>query len=249
MNTPSTCRAALRPYDRRPPWRAETGSCVARRSRRGPWAVCAMLGSVALTGCTYSGGEMLFFLGVGQGKLVKAQFLLADGPILILLDDPSERIDWPAAKRYVFNELSQALVRVEAAKKIIPLQTLERLQRNEPDFAQRGCREVGRLAGAEQVLWLEVQDYLADKEFYDPANAAYCVVTVKVIDTQEEKRSRVRLWPTSSEGRLVTARLSGSEVIKAKTKDAVARALATQLAEGVAKLFYDYRLGDFEREP
>ncbi len=249
MNTPSTCRAARRPYDRRPPWGAESASCVASRFHRDRWAVCAMLGSAVLTGCTYSGGEMLYFLGVGQGKLVKAEFRLVDGPILILLDDPAERIDWPAAKRYVFDELSQELIRVGAATKIIPWQALERLHRNEPDFAKRGCREVGRLAGADQVLWLEIQDYMADDTFYDPANAAYCIVTVKVIDAHEENRSRVRLWPTSAEGRVVAARLNGSEVTRAKTKDAVARALAAHLAEGVAELFYDHRLGDFEHKP
>ena len=52
----------------------------------------------------------------------------------------------------------------------------------------------------------------------------------------------------SPRGHLVTVGLSGSEVVEAKTKDAIARKMARELAASIAKLFYDYRLGEFERE-
>ena len=84
---------------------------------------------------------------------------------------------------------------------------------------------------------------------HDPVNAAYFAVTVKVIGVlEQQRRARVRLWPTRPQGRLVTATLTGSEVHLAKSRDAISRQLAEKLAGDVAKLFYDHRLGDFERE-
>lgn len=210
----------------------------------------AFLGALALTisGCTYSGGELLYVLGLGSGRKVPAEFHLTHGPLMIFIDDIHERIDWPPARRVLFDELSQELLRHKAAKKIVPLSTVEQLQQSVPNFDERGCREIGELAHAEQVLWLEVRDYLADEEFFDADNAAYFVVTVKVINVLEtQRRSRVRLWPRSPEGYLVTASMSGGEVSMEKKRDAIVKELCKRLAVEVAQLFYDHRAPDFER--
>ena len=71
---------------------------------------------------------------------------------------------------------------------------------------------------------------------------------MKVINVRETRRSRVRLWPTSPNGYPLSVGLTGSEVTLAKTRDAIAKELVGRLVVKVAKLFYDYRLGDFERE-
>lgn len=199
-------------------------------------------------GCGQSQGELLYMLGVGRGQVVEAKFRLTDKPILVLLDDPTARIDLPAAKRHFVDELSQELIKNEAAKRIIPRRTVQNLRQATANFERRGCREVGEMAGAEQVLWVEVRDFVARERFYDPNNAASFVVTVKVINVRETRRSRVRLWPTSPNGYPLSVGLTGSEVTLAKTRDAIAKELVGRLVVKVAKLFYDYRLGDFERE-
>ena len=94
-----------------------------------------------------------------------------------------------------------------------------------------------------------MRDFVGEERFYDVNNAAYITVTIKVINVRETRRSRVRLWPTSPNGHLATVSMTGSEVTLAKTKAAIGKELARRLAVKVAKLFYDYRLGDFEREP
>ena len=220
----------------------------ASRFRASKWvAVIASL--LAVTGCGYSQGELLYMLGFGRGRMVKAQFRLSDNPVLILIDDQSERVNWPAAKRYLTDELAQELIRNKAAKKIIPPQTPDRLRQTLPEFDRVGCRELGKLAGAEQVLWIQIQEFFADEEFVDAIEAAHFMVTIKVINVLEEQsRSRVRLWPASSAGAFVTAVMSGSDVARLKTKDAVSKELAARLADRIAKLFYDHRLGDFERD-
>jgi hypothetical protein len=201
-------------------------------------------------GCFYSGGELLFLFGVGRGRLVKAEFRLTEGPLLVLIDDASQLVDTPTATRELFDELAQELLRHKATKKIIPRQTVEQLRQSMPDFEGRGCREVGLQAKAKQVLWIEVRDFLAEEQIQEVITAARFHVTVKVINVPEEgERARVRLWPTSPNGKVVTAGMAGSEVTIAKTKNAIAKELARRLAVKTAKLFYDHRLGEFEREP
>jgi len=234
MSTTSTCSAAF--HSRQVPSVAWT---------------CAVL-FLSVSGCGFGGGQMLYMLGFGRGQVVKAEFRLTEGPILILLDDDTERVDWPQAKQYLVDELGQELIRQKAARQIIPPQTLDQLKQAHPNLGKRGCREVGEMAGAEQVLWIQVEDFLANVQVYDALNAAYMHVTVKVINVLEkdkERRSHVRLWPIGSAGRAVSASMSGADVARLKTKDAVSKELAVRLAPSIAKLFYDHRLGDFESKP
>lgn len=210
------------------------------------WRMLFLAGCLGLSGCGYSGGKMLYMLGVGREQVIKAQFELTDGPILILVDDFADRVDWPAAKRHLTDALSQELIKRSAAKKIIPRRTVEHLRQTDPGLARRGCREVGELAGAEQVLWIEVRDFLADENIESLSNAAYFCVAVKIINVLEkEKRSRVRLWPSSSAGYYVPAKLPGDAVTRLKTKDAISKELAEQLAAEITKLFCDHRPNKF----
>lgn len=249
MNTPwnysvrGWAPAPLNRSTRKPAFMPNIRMRLAYRWMGWPLTVAALAG-----GCGQSQGELLYMLGVGRGQLVEAKFRLTEKPLLILLDDPTGRMNRPVAKHYFVDEVGQELVKHGAAKKIIPRQTLQNLRQAETDFEGRGCREVGELAGAEQVLWVQVRDFVGEEYFYDTNNAAYFTVTIKVINVRETHRSRVRLWPTSPNGHLVTVSMTGSEVTLAKTKAAIGKELARRLAVKVAKLFYDHRLGDFERE-
>ena len=222
------------------------------RPRRAPGlllACAASVGAVATSGCFYGGGELLYFLGFGQGKLIKAEFRLTDGPILILVDDYEGLIDWHDASRHLVDELAQQLLREKAAKKIIPPRTLHTLRQTKPDFEKRGAREIGRMAGAEQVVWLQVKEFLVEEQFEEVVQAARFTVTVKVLNVLEtEDRSSVRLWPSGPAGHLATASLPGDAVMRARTRDGISKALARELAVMIARSFHDYRLGDFESE-
>jgi hypothetical protein len=205
-------------------------------------AVTAFSSLLGLTGCGMSGGRLLYAMGLGRSPKIEAQFKLTTGPIMIFIDDMHERMDWPATERHIFEELSQELLRNKAASKIIPLETIDYLRQSMDDFNKRGAREIGERAGAEQVLWLEVRDFLADEQIVTAQQAAYLAVSVRVINVHEtESRSRVRLWPTNPEGHLVSTGLSGAHVAEVKTKDAIARKLAEKLGKKVARLFYTHR--------
>ncbi len=211
---------------------------------------CATVGVLlwSATGCGITQGKFLYMFGLFRGKKVEAQFRLTRGPVLILVDDQSNVVDWPIALRLLQDDLAQELLRTDSAKKIVPVQTIQALRQTEPDFDRRGMREIGRLAGAEQVLWIGVDDFFVSEEAHEIHDAAYFVASVKVINALEEERAQVRLWPDSPEGHRVVAQASAGEVTKAGTKDKVSKLLTARLSEIIAKLFHDYRLGDFEDE-
>ncbi len=238
MNTPSIFRGHPK------------GSAVARRRRRFPMVRYLLIAAaVFVGGCGYTGGKMLYFLGFGKGKLIEAKFQFAEGPVLIFVDDFTKRVDLPSAKSDLTDQLAQELLRHESAKKIIPYATLQRMQQSDPDFAKLSCREIGERVGAEQVLWVRVEDYLVTEDVYESSSAAHVTTTIKVIDAKEKKdRRKVRLWPASMAGFPVAASLTGSDVLRLKTLPAISKELTGKLAEDIAKLFYEHRLKEFEKE-
>ena len=198
--------------------------------------------------CTYGGGELLYNLGVGKKKAIPAEFRLTDGRLMVFIDDVHENVDWPPARAYLFDDLTQDLLRNNAARKIIPLETIDARRGATPDFDKLSCRQVGELFDADQVLWVEMKDFMAEEDFAETGEAALWTVSVRVIDPkQKESRGLVRLWPGSPAGRIVTATLGAADVIQLKTKDAISKKLSTELAAEVSRLFYDYTPGDTER--
>lgn len=193
---------------------------------------------------------VLILCGACAREKVEAKFRLTAGPVMVFVDDVHERVDWPPARRYLWEDVSQELLRTKSATKVVPIETEESLRQTLPDFVKRSCREIGELAGAEQVVWIEVQDFLAEEDITDATNAAYLAATVKVLNPLEKTdRRRVRLWPDSPEGQYVSVRMTGAAVVGAKTKDAISKELTAKLAVNVARLFHDHKLEDFEKSP
>ncbi|MBI3834265.1 MAG: hypothetical protein HY287_08050 [Planctomycetes bacterium] len=194
--------------------------------------ICFLI--IVLTGCNYT-------------VPVKAKFKLSGGPVLILLDDIGERVDWPPAKQYLWDDLSQELLRNKAVPMIIPNETLQSLRRTMPDFEKRGAREIGEAAGAEQVLWIETQEFLAEEQIADAQNAAYWSATVKVLNAQEKKsRSKVRVWPENPDGEYINVSLTGAAALREPTKDAISKLLSAKMSVEVSRLFYDHTIEQSE---
>lgn len=217
------------------------GAAAARaRARWIHWRTAAfLLMSVVCAVCGACGRER-----------VDAKFHLTAGAVMVFVDDVHERVDWPPARRYLWEDVSQELLRTESATRVVPIESEESLRQTRPDFVKLTCREIGELAGAEQVVWIEVQDFLAEEDITDATNAAYFAVTVKVLNAQEKTdRHRVRAWPDSPEGHYVSANMTGAGVVEAKTKDGISKFLTAKLAVSIARLFHDHQLEDFEHAP
>ncbi len=195
-------------------------------------------------------GVLMVLLLGGLGacsQRVDAKFRLTEGSVMVLIDDADERIDWPAARRYIWDDVGQELLRTESAKRIVPLETEQTLRQTLPDFNGRSCREIGELAGAAQVIWIEIQDFLAEEMIVDAGNAAYLAATVKVVNpTEKKERRKVRSWPESIEGQYLNVKMTGAAVVAAKSKDEICKELSAKLAVQVARLFHDHQLHGFE---
>jgi len=231
MSTPLTCSADAQPIR------------TATVRERAEWKNCrtaiVLLTLAAGTTCGACGGEK-----------VDAKFHLTAGSVMVFVDDVHERVDWPPARRYLWEDVSQELLRTESATKVVPIETEDSLRLTLPDFVKRSCREIGELAGAEQIVWIEVQDFLAEEDITDATNAAYFAVTVKVLDpTQKSDRRQVRVWPDTPEGHYLSANITGAAVVGAKTKDAIAKALTAKLAVSITRLFHDHQLELYEKAP
>lgn len=212
------------------------------------WGIIICAALTLVSGCGYSHGQLLFLLGAGRGQLIKPEFTLTTAPVLVLVDDQSEKVTYPPSKLHLAESVADELLRNKAAVKIIPEESLAALRQSDPDFARRGCREIGEKLGAEQVIWLEIHDYLVSPDIEDAISAARCTVSVKVLNVLETKdRLRVRVYPSTPEGRILSVKLSGSELVPLKTRERISRELMSRLSVPIAKLFYEYRLGDFEK--
>ncbi|MCH7721334.1 MAG: hypothetical protein IH988_10170 [Planctomycetes bacterium] len=208
-------------------------------------SIVSLLGTV---GCGYTAGQALYWTGLFKGPKVEAEHTLEDRVLLILVDDPDERVHWPQTMTYLAESLRRQLLDNEVVSNVLAADTIYRLRAAHADFDTRGCREIGRMAGADRVLWLEVRDFYARQEISDVDVAARLAVTVKVIDAGKDKDSaKVRVWPVHPNGRRISADLTAGQVTRAKGVDRIAHLLADQVADKVAKLFYKHTADDFDR--
>ncbi|UCG15541.1 MAG: hypothetical protein JSV19_09630 [Phycisphaerales bacterium] len=200
---------------------------------------------LAVTGCGPGGGALLYFAGVGQTQKVEARYTLGEGPILVLVDDFNERLTWPETQDLLAEQTADELLARKATKKIISCDALRRLRQARPDFDRLCCNEIGRLIGADQIVWLEVADFFASQAVEDTGSAARMAVTVKVVNPRgTRKDGTVRLWPKEHDGQPVKAALSSNDVSRAGSRRAIAEALSSKLAVEVARLFYDHTAED-----
>ncbi len=215
-------------------------------ARRYPLVVLGMLLSVC--GCGFSQGQLLFFMGDWQGPKIDAEFeLTRKGAVLILVDDDQERLSSPRTRVDLAEKLAAELKANKAVGQIVPQAKLDTLRSKHRDFDTLSCREIGEEAGAEQVLVLAVRSFFAQTEIEETSEAARMSVAVKVINVLEkEDRTKVRLWPAERDGRIIAVSLSAVTVIRSKKTKEISNKLTTELADKLAKLFYDHHLADIE---
>jgi hypothetical protein len=214
-----------------------------RGARPAVLAFATVISLAASVGCGPDFGRFLYFFGNTPKQTVKARFKLTTDTLLILFDD-SPAVDLPPEMR---DEVVRALIdefkQTGINNKVVPLSRLNELRRNHPDVDKRGIREVGRMAFAEQVLWLYPKEFSmagAPEQALDPAKLT---VILKVIDARATDRTRVRLWPVSEEGELVSITIEPNQVRTAKASDELFRTMARQLAAEIGHLFRDYDEG------
>ncbi len=205
------------------------------------FASCAFA-LLMLTGCAgETFGGLMYHLFLPHSTKVAAEFTLADGPLVILVDDDWDQLNWPPARDLLIDEIAKHLRKAEAVNRVFSSQKVNALRRADPKFNERSISELGKDLGAKQVLWLQVREFVATTNFDTVSQAARCTLRIKVFDPHAESKAEQRLWPSSREGWYVTAKKSARDLMKYEADEEIARMLITEAAEDVAKLFYEHR--------
>ena len=195
-----------------------------------------------LTGCAgETFGGLLYHLFLPHSSKVDAEFTLGDGPLLILVDDDWEQLNWPPARDLLIDKIGEHLREAGAVNRVFSSQKVNALRRADPKFNERSISELGKDLGARQVLWLQVREFVATTNFDTVSQAARCTLRIKVFDPRSKSKAEMRLWPSSREGWYVPVKKSARDLMNYETNEDIARMLITEAAEDVAKLFYDHR--------
>jgi hypothetical protein len=204
----------------------------------------------ALAGCGARAGALAYWMGVGRGRKIPAVYKFPPGRVLVLVDDSRNLVKWPQACELLARFVGENLLRRDAVSEVISNASLARLRASDPQFERRSAQEIGRRAGADFVLWLEVREFFAPQEIQDTSAAAKMSVSVKVLNVHEGVRSdRVRLWPADEHGHIEEVELRAVEVNDLEhAENAVSIALTRKLSKQVARLFFEYKLGELEDE-
>ncbi|GJM25778.1 MAG: hypothetical protein DHS20C16_21930 [Phycisphaerae bacterium] len=192
-------------------------------------------------------GALAYALGAGRGQKLPAEFELPPGKLLILVDDPKERVTWPRARTLLVKYVGEELLDREAVTTVISPRSVAKFRQSDSKFESYAADEIGRKLGAKTVIWIEVRDFEAPEDIEDVSTAAKITLSIKVLTTEEEVSPHgVRLWPTVGSGHIVESSLNAIGVNKIKGENAVAKELARRSAILVARLFYEHTLGDIE---
>jgi hypothetical protein len=204
----------------------------------------SLVAVVLLGGCGPKAGVALYWMGVGQGKKIKAQFTLTKGPLAVFVDDPSGLVSVPEAATLLITELDRNFRTRKINANVVSPEKLARVVYSHPESQNWSTRQVGEKLGAEQVLHIRVRRFRLRDEPGDPLYKGQWQVTIKVIST--ERQTDVRLWPTGIEGHDVAVGTSTEHSDDEAFGVELASRMARMLAQQITFLFCDHRAQEQE---
>ena len=206
------------------------------RAGRSGAILCMMVvaASGMLGGCNVAGY-------VTQGLIppsdIPALYTPADRLTLVLVDDPAQKMPTIAQADQVAGRVGHILVAQKVIGRFVPTTAVTELRDSEADFSRWAIDRVGRRVGAEQVIYILLQDLQLTESghIYRPVAS----VRVKVLDVA----SGSRMFPADNKHGHALTTVQEYEDLEARgrgTEAVVARRLAEQLAEDIAKIFYKH---------
>lgn len=205
--------------------------------------LCCGVWALVFGGCGPQAGALWYHLGLVPRQKVEAKYTLTKGPLLILVEGGSdELVATPRLRSLLVNELTKQFAQHRVNRNVIPQAEIDRLRRTQPRFDQIATNRVGKKLGAEQVLWLTIEEFAVETTPEDPTKAASLVLSARVINAQASRREDVRLWPAPGDWQTVSVTKTMHFMQKVEGQEELIRVLAAEMAERVAKLFHDYEI-------
>jgi len=200
-----------------------------------------LLTALLQAGCGGTAGAWLWWLTDPEEK-VKAEYHLGKGRLLVLIDEDKGWLTNPSVRPLLMDALIKQLSEHDVNENAVPYEAVIRFRQKDPKFERRGAREVGERLKAEQVLHLNVRKFTLHDETVKPAYRGRFSLAVKVLNVKATMPDDVRLWPRSAEGRIVEVTTDPHAGKGAAYDEKLTRRLCEEMAEKIARLFYDHTM-------
>lgn len=198
--------------------------------------VALLVAPLAFAGCNYLMPAAYIIEGPPKEP---ARYELPRRKTVVYVDDQANRMTRAALRVAVGEEVGTALLQQALVPEVVSTKDAVAYARKvDTSDKQVSIRKIGEAVGAEQVVYVNIEDYRISADGATPRPAA--VVSVKVIDVG----SGARLWPDGTDAgeRLIvrTREMSTDLYSSSAGRRKVEDELAKQVGEDIAKLFYEH---------
>lgn len=175
---------------------------------------------------------------IASGTPIKPVYDLADRPTVVMVDDPTNKLTTYDLSNLIAGRVGDALVREKVIERanMVAANRISQIAADNSAFRTWPIDKVGKEAGAEQVIYVVIQqfDLADDSGTYRPVAEA----RVKVIDVP----SGQRLYPNAREGHPVGVQqfFQAMDGSNRSTEAILGRRLAEELAVEIGYLFHEH---------
>ena len=178
----------------------------------------------------------------GGPPMADAQYVLADVPTVVFVDDRANHLDPNTLRRVIADKISQDLMSNKALTMTIsPQDAMLLASRNDRARNLMNIQEIGKAVGAQQIVYVEIATFEDTPDGYTPRPTAQA--NVKVIDVAAGQRvfpdaNAPRGWSVHVNGAPADPSLFASRSSRLKIHES----LANDLGYEVARLFYRHEI-------
>ncbi|MFQ5411775.1 MAG: hypothetical protein ACE5EC_05740 [Phycisphaerae bacterium] len=198
---------------------------------------CLLILAASSSGCQQMA---IVWANLTGGETIEAQYTLTKGPLFVFIDDRDGLVDEPKAIREVHATISEIFRKENVNHRVIPFADWRHLQQSERKYRGMTIQAVGEKLGADQVLYVRIDQFSLQSEAGAPLFKGEFIARVKVLSTEREV-SVIRLWPREERGHRVAASTRPVSTDGDKTAADVADELGKRLGWEIAGLFYDHK--------
>jgi hypothetical protein len=210
-------------------------------NRRRCSLLATLAGVVLLNAACNIVGPILYLTAPRQ--MQDAETTLTPKRLAIVIEYANRLQENPVFTDTFRERLLEVLKEKEAVGPVVPVQDFLKLRRENKDFGRWSLQKVGRALGAEQVLYVRIEQLRLRDGTDSPLLTPEVRLRLKLIAPWSEARE-ARVWPPREEreGRLIYRGRSMREVTDAVALDDEAAKLAKDAAWLAAKPFYRHDL-------
>jgi hypothetical protein len=166
---------------------------------------------------------------------------LSAGRVAIVIDGVPGAPDHPEFRRHLHRKTAELLVENEAADLVASYDEVLELQSQHPEYYRWSIQRIGRELNARDVIYIRITEFQLREATGHPLMSPKAAVRVKVIDATAPA-TEARIWPDDIEGFPLDVTRQPKEAGDMRTLDAEARKIGIDLAQYVARLFYEHSL-------